>query len=78
MSRYNLIYYVTMVTGIVVLLVGIQNLYTFWGEVTFAGIVGQATGWICLLGGFVNLLVARKFNLLVAQIKKIKEPEYVD
>ncbi len=58
----KIVLYTLLTTGIVVTLVGIQNLYLFWGEVSFPGIIGQLTGGICILGGIVNLWVARKFR----------------
>lgn len=76
--KYTILYYTTLITGIVVFLVGVQNLYTFWGEVSFAGLVGQATGFICIVGGAVNLVVAYKFKVLIDKIKAIKAPEIVD
>ncbi len=76
--KYKFLYIVTLVTGIVVFLVGVQNLYTFWGEVSFAGLVGQATGFICIVGGLVNLIVSYKFKSLLEKIKAIKAPELVD
>lgn len=51
-----------LTTGIVVTLVGIQNLFVFWGQVSFSGIIGQLTGGILILGGIVNLWVARSFR----------------
>ena len=58
----KIVLYTLLTTGIVVTLVGIQNLYLFWGEVSFSGIIGQLTGGICILGGIVNLWVARRFR----------------
>ncbi len=60
--------YTLLTTGIVVTLVGIQNLFVFWGEVSFSGIVGQLTGGILILGGIVNLWVARKFRTQVSAL----------
>ncbi len=58
----KIVLYTLLTTGIVVTLVGIQNLYLFWGEVSFSGIIGQLTGGICILGGIVNIWVARRFR----------------
>ncbi|MFO8029459.1 MAG: hypothetical protein R6U28_06335 [Cyclonatronaceae bacterium] len=58
----KIVLYTLLATGIVVILVGFQNLYQFWGEASISGIMGQLTGGICILGGFVNLWVARKFR----------------
>lgn len=74
----TVLYYLSLGTGIIVLLVGIQNLYTFWGQITFPGLVGQFTGVVCILGGIVNLVVAFKLKKLIERIKKAKAPELVD
>jgi hypothetical protein len=58
--------YTLLTTGIVVTLVGIQNLFVFWGEVSFYGMIGQLTGGILILGGIVNLWVASKFRTQVS------------
>lgn len=58
----KIVLYTLLATGIVVILVGVQNLYQFWGLTSIAGIIGQFTGGICILGGIVNLWVARKFR----------------
>jgi len=58
----TIIYYILLPTGIIVTLVGIQSLYTFWGDVTFAGLTGQLTGVVCILGGMVNLWVSLKLR----------------
>jgi len=58
----KIVLYTLLTTGIVVTLVGIQNLFAFWGQVSFMGIIGQLTGGILILGGIVNLWVARSFR----------------
>ncbi len=58
----KIVLYTLLTTGIVVTLVGIQNLFVFWGQVSFSGIIGQLTGVILILGGIVNLWVARSFR----------------
>ncbi len=58
----KIIYYALLTTGIVVILTGFQNLYTFWGMVTLPGITGQFTGVVCILGGFVNIWAARRIK----------------
>jgi len=58
----KIVLYTLLATGIVVTLVGIQNLYIFWGQVSFSGMVGQLAGVILILGGMVNLWVARRFR----------------
>lgn len=58
----KIVLYTLLATGIVVTLVGIQNLFIFWGQVSFSGMVGQLTGVILILGGIVNLWVARGFR----------------
>ncbi len=58
----KIIYYALLVTGIVVMLTGIQNLYTFWGVATIPGITGQFTGVVCIVGGLVNLWAARRIK----------------
>jgi hypothetical protein len=63
--RKKIVLYTLLTTGIVVTLVGIQNLYVFWGQVSISGIIGQLTGGILVLGGIVNLWVARKFRAQV-------------
>ena len=68
----KIFFYVLLVTGIVIVLVGIQSLYTFWGDVTFAGITGQVTGAVCILGGLVNLWAARRVK------KQMTEYRYQD
>ncbi len=64
--KKKIVLYTLLTTGIVVTLVGIQNLYVFWGQVSFSGMIGQLTGGILILGGVVNLWVARKFRTLVS------------
>ncbi len=56
----KIIFYVLLVTGIVVILVGIKNIYAFAGDAGILGILGQLGGYICLIGGAVNLGVAWK------------------
>ncbi len=63
----KIVYYALLVTGIVVVLVGLQNVYIFWGDVSMAGLTGQGTVFVCVLGGFVNLWAARK----------VKKPQHV-
>ncbi len=58
----KIVLYTLLTTGIVVTVVGVQNLYLFWGETSIAGVAGQLTGVICILGGIVNIWVARKFR----------------
>lgn len=58
----KVIFYAVLVTGIVVILVGIQSAYTFWGDTTIPGITGQVTGFVCIIGGLINLWVARNVN----------------
>ncbi len=58
----KIVLYTLLTTGIVVTLVGIQNLFVFWGQVSISGIIGQLTGGILILGGIVNLWVARSFR----------------
>lgn len=58
----KIVLYTLLTTGIVVTLVGIQNLFVFWGQVSFSGIIGQLTGAILIFGGIVNLWVARNFR----------------
>ena len=58
----KIVFYTLLTTGIVVTLVGIQNLYQFWGEVSIAGVIGQFAGFVCIAGGVVNLWVARKYH----------------
>ncbi|MEX0780218.1 MAG: hypothetical protein WD491_11640 [Balneolales bacterium] len=55
----KIIYYILLFTGILIVLVGLQNLVTYWGQTDFAGFVGQVTGIVCLIGGGVNIWVAR-------------------
>ncbi len=62
MMGKKIVLYTLLATGIVVTLVGIQNLYIFWGQVSFSGMVGQLAGVILILGGMVNLWVARRFR----------------
>lgn len=66
----KIIFYTLLTTGIIVTLVGIQNLYLFWGEATMAGVISQFTGVICILGGAVNLWVARKYKSQINLQKK--------
>ncbi len=56
----KILFYILLWTGIIVALVGVQSLYTFWGDVTFAGLTGQFTGVVCILGGLVNIWVSMK------------------
>jgi hypothetical protein len=58
----KIIVYSLLITGIIVVLVGIQSLYTFWGDVTFPGLTGQFTGVVCILGGMVNIGVSWKLK----------------
>ena len=51
-------YYLLLVIGIVVCLVGLINFFTNYGLTTFTGILNQITGLILLVGGGVNLYVA--------------------
>lgn len=67
----KIIYHTLFVTGLVVGLVGVQNLYTFYGDITIAGITGQVTGVICVIGGLVNIGVARKIRKTVMLQKKL-------
>lgn len=56
----KVIFYVLLVTGLVVTVVGIKNIYAFAGDPGILGILGQLGGYICIIGGFVNLGVAWK------------------
>lgn len=56
--RKKITYYILLFTGILIILVGFQNLFTYWGQADFAGFVGQVTGFVCLFGGGVNIWVA--------------------
>lgn len=58
----KIVRYTLLATGIVVTLVGIQNLFIFRGQDSVAGIIGQLTGGMLVFGGIVNLWVARKFR----------------
>jgi len=58
----KIVLYTLLATGIVVTLAGIKDLFVFWGQVSFLGIIGQLTGGILILGGIVNLWVARRFR----------------
>lgn len=54
----RVVYWVLLITGLTIIVIGILNVYNFWGERTFASFIGVTTGFICLVGGFVNLGVA--------------------
>ena len=56
----KIIYYVLLVTGLVVIGVGIKNIYAFAGDASLLGVMGQLGGYICIIGGIVNLGVALK------------------
>ncbi|MEX0772545.1 MAG: hypothetical protein WEB89_06890 [Balneolales bacterium] len=56
--KKKITYYVLLFTGILIILVGLQNLVTYWGQGDFAGFIGQVTGVVCLIGGSVNVWVA--------------------
>lgn len=56
----KIIFYALLITGIVVIAVGIKNIYAFAGDASLLGVFGQLGGYICILGGFVNLWVAWK------------------
>lgn len=56
--KKRIIYYILLFTGILIVLVGLQNLVTYWGQGDFAGFVGQVTGGVCIIGGAVNIWVA--------------------
>lgn len=58
----KVLYYIILVTGIVVCLVGLITFITNYGLTSFPGIWGQITGIICLIGGGVNLMVANKIK----------------
>ncbi len=64
--RKKIVLYTLLTTGVVVTLVGIHNLFVYWGQVSFSGIIHQLTGGILVLGGIVNLWVARKFRAQVS------------
>ncbi|MDI6402136.1 hypothetical protein QLX67_09025 [Balneolaceae bacterium ANBcel3] len=55
----KIIFYTLAATGVLLLLTGIQNFYLFWSEWTISGILGQMSGVLYLIGGFVNIWVAR-------------------
>jgi len=65
-------FYVIAATGVIVLLVGLINFFSSYGETSFLGILTQITSVIIVLGGFVNLLVASKIK------KEIDEAETLD
>lgn len=56
----KIIYYVLLITGLVVILVGIKNIYAFAGDASLLGVFGQLGGYICIIGGIVNIGVALK------------------
>lgn len=60
--KKKLLYYVVLLTGLTVALVGLISFFSTYGDTTFAGIWGQITGVICVLGGLINLLVAVKIK----------------
>lgn len=51
-------FYIIATTGVFVLLSGLVNFFTSYGDTSFMGIFTQITSAIIVLGGFVNLMVA--------------------
>lgn len=51
----QIIYYILLVTGVIVIVTGLFNFFSNYGDTTVNGIVSQVVGVILLFSGLVNI-----------------------
>jgi uncharacterized membrane protein HdeD (DUF308 family) len=56
MSKH-IIYYTLLVTGFIVIITGLYNFFSAYGDTTLGGILNQVVGIILLFSGLVNIYV---------------------
>lgn len=66
-------FYLIATTGVIVLLFGLVNFFTSYGDTSFMGIFTQITSVIIVIGGFVNLWVASNIKKEIDFLEERKD-----